>query len=34
MLRLKILAGATLAAALSTTAVSAQTFEKYGEVEG
>jgi hypothetical protein len=34
MLNLKFIASVTLAAALSTTAASAQTFEKYGEVEG
>ncbi len=34
MLNFKTIASAVLAAALSTTAASADTFEKYGEVEG
>lgn len=34
MINFKIFAGVALATALSTTAVSAQSFEKYGEVEG
>jgi len=34
MLKFKLLAGLAIITALSTTAASAETFEKYGEVEG